>query len=171
MNGKFNGDVETDDLASIELSKRVFPKMISTIVVEDPASIQVLMFLLDNMDKGNSLMVSQILMSQTLHITAHTISDAIEVLIKRGAIGVGKHGNANIYIVNPHIARLSGGHGVDKIRLKCNAILGEYQANKLFDVFDEAYDYNEVNNLELYKVSDRLVKTDTTNHTVKRGEL
>src|SRR5699024_6410054 len=82
----------------IQLTKGIGPATLARIGSKSPSALAVLMFFFENMDKYNTIMVSQNVIAEEIEKSRQTISKAIKVLQDEKVLGVAKVGQANAYI-------------------------------------------------------------------------
>lgn len=82
---------------------RQFISDIADLGLKDSIALQVLLFLVRNMDGANALACPMKLIAEMLHVTRQTVSAKINYLAENGWITKGRIGKQNIYIVNPDV--------------------------------------------------------------------
>lgn len=82
---------------------RQFIADIADLGLKDGIALQVLLFLVRNMDGANALACPMKLIAEMLHVTRQTVSTKLKYLSDNGWITVGRIGRQNIYIVNPDV--------------------------------------------------------------------
>lgn len=121
----------------VQLTKGIGPITLARIGTRSASALAVLMFFFENMDDYNTLMVSQNVIAEELGKSRQTISKAVKILEDEKVIGVGKVGQANVYMVNQYVAWQNGNKKRRTMNLKGNILLGESENKELFSKFDE----------------------------------
>src|SRR5699024_4545059 len=124
--------------AFIQLTRDVGPMTLTSLTEKSPTSISVLMFLWDNMDDSHTIMVSQAVIAEALNKSRQTIGNAVKVLEEEQVIGIGKVGQANVYLINPQAAWRNGYVKDNTINFHGNVVLGKGENDHLFKQF---YDF------------------------------
>ena len=124
----------------IQLTKGIGPETLSKVSERSSTSISILMFFLENMDDYNTIMVSQKVIADTLGKTRQTISSGIKILEEENVLGIGKVGQANVYIINPNIAWQKANKQRGMVNLKGNILLGKSENEELFKKFNSIAD-------------------------------
>jgi len=104
---------------------------------KSPTSISVLMFFFENMDDYNTIMVSQQVIAETINKSRQAVGNAIKILEEENVIGIGKVGQANVYLVNPQVAWQNGYKKRKTMNLKGNILLDQSENKELFERFSE----------------------------------
>lgn len=121
--------------AFIQLTRDVGPMTLTNLTEKSPTSIPVLMFLWNHMDDYHTIMVSQTVIAEALNKSRQTIGNAIKVLAEEKVIGIGKVGQANVYLINPRAAWRNGYLKDKTINFQGNIILGKAENENLFKQF------------------------------------
>lgn len=90
---------------------------------ESPKAFQILLFLLDHMDKYNAVMCSYTVFQEALGMGRTTASTAVKLLKDHGFIAIVKSGTSNVYIVNNDLAWSSWGTNVQYCEFPANIII------------------------------------------------
>lgn len=136
QNMKRKGELEDKNPPFVQLTKGVGLATMAKLTDKSPSAISVLMFFFENMDDYNTIMVSQQVIAEALDKSRQTIAKAIKVLEEESIIGIGKVGQANVYLVNPQIAWQNGYRKRKTMNLKGNILLGESENKELFARFN-----------------------------------
>ena len=142
--------------AFIQLTKGVSPEVIANIAGESSTAIQVLMFFFKNMDDYNVIVVSQSVIAESIDSTTRSVARAIKVLENHGAIGIGKVGTANVYLINPHIAWQKKNKQRQTAILKANVILGKEESQRLQERFGGVYKKSQTNSLKVDNLATKI---------------
>lgn len=121
--------------AFIQLTRDVGPMTLTNLTEKSPTSIPVLMFLWNHMDDYHTIMVSQAVIAEALNKSRQTIGNAIKVLAEEKVIGIGKVGQANVYLINPQAAWRMGYVKANTINFQGNIVLGKAENENLFKQF------------------------------------
>lgn len=140
----------------IQLTKGISPNVIAAIAGESSTAIQTLMFFFNNMDDYNVIVVSQSVIAESIKSTTRSVARAIKVLENYGAIGIGKVGNANVYLINPHIAWQKKQSQRKTAILKANVILGEEESKRLQEKFGGVFDESKVKSLKVDNIATKI---------------
>lgn len=141
----------------IQLTKGISPIVLSNIARESGVALSVLMFFFENMDKSGVMIVSQKTIGEAINTTRQSVANGTKILESAGAIGIGKVGNANIYLVNPEVAWQQSYAKRKTVSLKAKVIFGKEEAEEL----EERFKNIEVNmNEKFYLNDDNKIKTD-----------
>lgn len=143
----------------IQLTKGIAPAVLTKVSKANPSSIPVLMFFFENMDNSNVILVSQQTIADAIEMNVRSVTRAIKTLEEHGAIGIGKVGNANVYIVNPHVVFQQAYAKRKMVVIKGNILLGRDENKKLFEKFGHVLYNSKDNNLKVSNVNAKLVKT------------
>lgn len=119
-----------------QLSKGIGPVTLAKISEKSTSAISVLMFFFENMDNYNTLMVSQQVIAEELGKARQTISNAIKVLEDENVIGIGKVGQANVYMINPKVVWQNGFRQRLSMNIKGSILLGKSENEELFKRFN-----------------------------------
>lgn len=90
---------------------------------KNPKAFQILLFLLDHMDKYNAVMCSYVVIQEALGMGRTTASNAVKLLKDHGFIAILKSGTSNIYVVNNDLAWNSWGNNVQYCEFPANVII------------------------------------------------
>lgn len=142
--------------AFIQLTKGVSPEVIANIASESATAIQVLMFFFKNMDDYNVIVVSQTVIAESIESTTRSVARAIKVLENHGAIGIGKVGTANVYLINPHIAWQKKNNQRQTAVLKANVILGKEESQRLQERFGGVYKESQTKSLKVDNLATKI---------------
>lgn len=71
---------------------------------EKPTAFKVFMFISQNMDSNNSLVVSMKALEEALGLSRTTLSRTVKYLKENGWLCISKFGTFNVYTINPEIA-------------------------------------------------------------------
>lgn len=151
----------------IQLTKGIAPAVLSKVSKANPSSIPVLMFFFENMDNSNVILVSQQTIADAIEMNVRSVTRAIKTLEEHGAIGIGKVGNANVYIINPHVVFQEAYAKRQMVIIKGNILLGREENKKLFEKFGHVLYQSKDNNLKVSNVNAKLVKTREPNKPKK----
>lgn len=127
-----------------QLTKGLGPETLANVSERSATAISILMFFLENMDDYNTIMVSQKVIANTLNKSRQTITNGVKILEEEKALGVGKVGQANVYIVNPKIAWQKSYKQRNTVNLKGNILLGKEENKELFKKFNSVQDTNKL---------------------------
>src|SRR5699024_3148521 len=122
----------------IQLYKGVSPEIIASIAGKSGQAIQVLMFFMQNMSNHNTLIISQKTIAETLGFNERAVQRSIKTLEEYGAIGIGKVGNANVYMINPSVAWQRRDSEKQLAIMKANVIFGKEESADINKKFQEA---------------------------------
>lgn len=86
-------------------------RLITEMNKENPAAVNLFMWLLEHMDRRNALVVSQQALAEAFNVSDRTIRTHVAFLKAKKAIDVFKSGTSNIYAVNAQIAWKSDARG------------------------------------------------------------
>lgn len=92
----------------------------------------ILLYLIDNADKYNTVMCSYQVFEELLGVSRQTISTAIKVLKDNGFIYVYKSGVSNVYCINPDLFWKSYGKNVIHCKFPANIILSLKEQDKQY---------------------------------------
>lgn len=129
-------ELEKKNPPFFQLAKGVGPNMIAKLSNKSPTSIHVLMFFFENMDDFNVVMVSQQVIATNINKSRQAVANAIKILEEENLIGIGKVGQANVYLINPKMAWQKANKQRGIVKLKGNVILGEEENKELFKRFE-----------------------------------
>lgn len=120
----------------VQLTQHITPYLFTKLT---KSAINVLAYFLDNleMQDHNTIMVSQATMAKDLGISRQSIGKGVECLEEYKIIATAKIGQANLYLINPHIAWQNGRKEKNKMRLKASAILSKEENEKIFAEFEQ----------------------------------
>lgn len=120
----------------VQLALNVAPNLLSKIT---KSGLQVLGYFLDNMNMQdvNTIIVSQSVIAKELGVTRQTIANGIKSLEELKIVAVGKVGQANVYLINPHFAWMNGYQKRDTMRLQATVLLGKEENENIFREFDK----------------------------------
>lgn len=136
QNEKRQVDLEEKNPPFVQLTKGVGLVTLAKLTEKSPTSISVLMFFFENMDNYNTIMVSQKIIAETIDKSRQAVGNAIKVLEEERVIGVGKVGQANVYLINPKLAWQNGYKKRRTMNLKGNILLGQSENEELFKQFE-----------------------------------
>lgn len=151
---KLKDELENKNPEFVQLTKGIGPITITRIGTKSGSALAVLMFFFENMDQYNTIMVSQNVMADELNISRQTISKAVKILEDEKVIGIGKVGQANVYMVNQYVAWQNGNKKRKTMNLKGNILLGENENKELFKKFNEI----EKGSLKMKSVTTKISK-------------
>jgi hypothetical protein len=83
----------------LQLEKKAAGEL-SKLAIKSPAAMGTLMYFVNNMSRGNALVVSQDAVAKAVGLKRQTVNVAIQLLEKHNFIEIIKVGSANIYRVN-----------------------------------------------------------------------
>jgi hypothetical protein len=78
-------------------------KIIRWMAKEYPKALEVFLFIVENMDKKNALVISQTTLAEALDIGRTTVFRCIKFLQEKKCLAVYKSGNTNVYAINADI--------------------------------------------------------------------
>lgn len=105
MNTKEEQDIKSErkNPPFVQLYKQNITE-IRWLINKNPFASEVLFFIMEHMDNGNALAVSNQVLMDYFKKSRSTISRAIKVLKDNGYIDVLKMGTANLYVINYEVA-------------------------------------------------------------------
>lgn len=142
----------------VQLYKNITPKRIALISRKSPTAVEVLMFLLENMDNTNAVIVSQKTIAETVEKSRKAVNEAIKVLKAEKILAVGRTGTSNFYIINPYMAYQRAHKDKKNVIIKATIILGEAEASKIFDEFQKAFSEPENDSFRLKNTTTRYLR-------------
>lgn len=90
---------------------------------ENPTSLAILLFFIENMDKMNAIVCSYQVLSEQLGYSRATITRSIKYLKDKGFICIYKSGNANVYVVNNELVWTTAGNKIKYCKFPANVFL------------------------------------------------
>jgi len=103
-------------------------------------------------------MVSQQVIATNINKSRQAVANATKVLESKNIIGIGKVGQANVYLINPKIAWQKANKQRNVVKMKGNVILGKEENKELFKRFENLEDANDLklnnNNFQTSVVND-----------------
>lgn len=78
-------------------------KIIRQTITENPMAARLFMFLVENMDNKNAILISQKALEEALDVSIRSVQMAVKYLTDREYIMVLKSGTSNVYCVNADI--------------------------------------------------------------------
>lgn len=90
---------------------------------ESPKAFQILLFLLDHMDRYNAVMCSYVVIQEALGMGRTTASTAVKLLKDHGFIVILKSGTSNVYVVNSDLAWNSWGSNTQYCEFPANILI------------------------------------------------
>lgn len=137
-------EMERKNPPFFQLAKGVGPNMIAKLSNKSPTAVHVLMFFFENMDDFNVVMVSQQVIATNINKSRQAVAKSIKILEEENLIGIGKVGQANVYLINPKIAWQKANKQRGIVKLKGNVILGEEENKELFKRFENLKPNNDL---------------------------
>lgn len=144
----------------VQLTKEVAPMKIAQIAKESAKAVEVLMLFFDVMNNRNVVVASQETIADHCGGSTRTIMRAIKVLEKHDAIGIGKVGNMNVYIINPNIAWQQARSKRKDVILEGNILLGKAENEALFDRFNSVFAEAQNNKPKLSATNARIIQSN-----------
>ena len=108
-------------------------KTITQANVKNPTAISVFLFLLDNMDRYNAIIVSYRTMQEFLGYSRPTLVKSIKYLKDNGFIYVYNSGGANIYVINNDVVWSTYGDEVKYCKFPANVMLSQTENKDSLD--------------------------------------
>lgn len=99
----------------------------------DPNAMQILFFLLDQMDNLNAVVCSHKVMEEALNMSRRTITRAVKLLKEHNFVQVLKSGATNAYTVNKRIAWSSWGTNYKYCKFEANVLIAQSEQDTEFD--------------------------------------
>ncbi|WP_290654084.1 replication/maintenance protein RepL [Idiomarina sp.] len=96
------GEIKLKNPPFYQFYKKTFPR-INDLLVENPLSVRIFMFMVEQMASNNSLTISYRAMEEVFGKSRRTLSRAIKLLVDYKFIEIRKSGNSNIYCINANI--------------------------------------------------------------------
>jgi len=97
-----NGEYVEQNPFFYQLNKGTFPAL-RKLLMDYPLAGNVMLFLIENMDNTNSIIVSYQALSEVFGKTRQCLSQAIKHLKQHNFVGVYKSGNMNVYCLNANV--------------------------------------------------------------------
>lgn len=95
------------------------------IIRENPVAAEIFYFLLEHMDRGNSLACSHSTLQEVTGMSKSTITRAVKFLRDEQHISVSKMGNCNVYHINADIAWTTWGNGKKYAKFNATIVISE----------------------------------------------
>lgn len=94
------------------------------LALKHPKAHALLLFLVDQMDIYNAVMVSNKVLQEVLGVSRQTVSASIKVLKEHGYIAVLKSGTSNVYAINDSVYWKAWGNKKKYSKFPANVVLG-----------------------------------------------
>jgi hypothetical protein len=108
-------------------------RLITEMNKENPAAVNLFMWLIEHMDRRNALVVSQQALAEAFNVSDRTIRAHVAFLKARKAIDVFKSGTSNIYAVNAQLAWKSDARGKKYAMFDARVYVAESEQNAQFE--------------------------------------
>lgn len=95
------------------------------IIRGNPVAAEIFYFLLEHMDRGNSLACSYATLQEITGTSKSTITRAIKFLKKEQHLSVSKMGNCNVYHINADVAWTTWGNGKKYAKFNATIVIAE----------------------------------------------
>lgn len=95
------------------------------IIRGNPVAAEIFYFLLEHMDRGNSLACSYATLQEITGTSKSTVTRAIKFLKQEQHLSVSKMGNCNVYHINADIAWTTWGNGKKYAKFNATIVLAE----------------------------------------------
>lgn len=102
----------------------------SMMLIKNPFSMRIFMFLAKEMDKQNGLIVSQSTLSDIFETTRQTISASLKDLIEKKLVKTLKSGSSTIYCLNTNVVWTQERTNLHLARFKATVIISKDEQEK-----------------------------------------
>lgn len=104
------------------------------IIRGNPVAAEIFYFLLEHMDRGNSLACSYATLQEITGTSKSTVTRAIKFLKQEQHLSVSKMGNCNVYHINADIAWTTWGNGKKYAKFNATIVLAESEQDSSLEL-------------------------------------
>lgn len=109
-------------------------KKFRQIIRKDPVAAEIFYFLLENMDRTNSLACSSRVLEEVTGKSRTTVWKAVKLLKDRKHLEISKMGNCNVYHVNAKVAWKTWGNGRKYAKFNASVIVSQSEQDQDVEV-------------------------------------
>lgn len=97
----------------------------------NPTALQVLLFIIEHMNKMNALVCSYKVLQEQLGLSQATVARSVKYLKDNGFIAIYKSGSSNVYVINPDLVWTSYGDKVEYCKFPAMVMLSASEQEEL----------------------------------------
>lgn len=153
-------DVETGEVVKVlsddekngnfvQVSRQPGLQALTRLSKENPAALQLFLFITEHMDGRNALAVSRYTIAELTEKSLSTIDRSIKYLKQNGYLTVLKIGSANAYVLNSDIVWSSYANQRKYCKFEGTLMLGEYDNKEEFERLEKSSEKIKCANLRL----------------------